>query len=394
MMPFICALILIFIIVHLMLAFVLLTQVLASLLYKSQPRFDIKNACPTVAIIVPAHNEANGIAETLQSILPQLREQDRLIVVADNCVDDTAAISRNLGAEAIERHDTSKRGKGYALDYGIRYLESNPPQVVLIVDADCILAPDAIRLLSSECLRRQRPVQALYLMKNSMQANVKSRISEFAWIVRNQVRPLGMKFLGLPCQLMGTGMAFLWQDICQAKLASGHIVEDMKLGLDLALQGKPPLFLPDALVTSQFPSENSASDTQRTRWEHGHLSVIIQDLPKLFIHAIKFKNLNTLAMGLDLVLPPLTLFVSTALILSMVSLVIYLFQPVAWLVIGPMILLATILISVGLAWLKYGRDVVSLQQLCCVPVYMIKKIPIYIKFLVRRQLDWVRSKRD
>jgi len=75
-----------------------------------------------VAVLIPAHNEASLIASTLESIRPQLASSDRLIVVADNCSDDTAAIAAGAGAESIVRTDQTKRGKGFALDFGVHYL--------------------------------------------------------------------------------------------------------------------------------------------------------------------------------------------------------------------------------------------------------------------------------
>ena len=53
---------------------------------------------PRVAVLVPAHNESSVIVATLESILPQLQAGDRLLVVADNCSVDTAALARAAGA--------------------------------------------------------------------------------------------------------------------------------------------------------------------------------------------------------------------------------------------------------------------------------------------------------
>src|SRR3984885_14058370 len=80
-----------------------------------------------ITVLVPAHNESRMIAPALRSILPQLSRADRLIVVADNCSDDTAAIAAAEGAEVIERSEMGHRGKGYALAFGVRHLESNAP---------------------------------------------------------------------------------------------------------------------------------------------------------------------------------------------------------------------------------------------------------------------------
>ncbi|TAG64012.1 MAG: glycosyltransferase, partial [Oscillatoriales cyanobacterium] len=49
---------------------------------------------PKVAVLIPAYNEAAGIAATISTILPQLTPQDRLLVIADNCTDATAEIAR------------------------------------------------------------------------------------------------------------------------------------------------------------------------------------------------------------------------------------------------------------------------------------------------------------
>src|ERR1700716_1588078 len=54
-----------------------------------------------LAVLVPAHDEASIIEGTIRSIVPQLNESDRLLVVADNCADDTAAVARSAGAEVV-----------------------------------------------------------------------------------------------------------------------------------------------------------------------------------------------------------------------------------------------------------------------------------------------------
>src|SRR5690242_7475277 len=58
-----------------------------------------------LAVLVPAYNESIGLLPTLTDIRSQLLQTDQLLVVADNCTDDTAAVAVTLGAEVIERHD-------------------------------------------------------------------------------------------------------------------------------------------------------------------------------------------------------------------------------------------------------------------------------------------------
>ena len=84
-----------------------------------------------IGVLVPAHNESAGLLDTLEDIKAQLRSGDRILVVADNCTDDTAAIARTAGAEVTERHDPAKIGKGYALDWGLQHLSADPPEIVI-----------------------------------------------------------------------------------------------------------------------------------------------------------------------------------------------------------------------------------------------------------------------
>jgi cellulose synthase/poly-beta-1,6-N-acetylglucosamine synthase-like glycosyltransferase len=374
-----------------LLVMVFLLQVLAAI-FLSKPSVITQQAenRPIIAVLMPAHNESLVIAQTIQSILPQLHSRDQLLVVADNCNDDTANIARSLGATVIERTNLHERGKGFALDFGLQNLKSNPPQLVLIIDADCVVTDGAIDKLARACVTYQRPIQALYLMESQPNPSLKTRVAAFAWLVKNKVRPLGFKALGLPCQLMGTGMAFLWEDIVKVNLASGHIVEDMKLGVDLCRINKAPLFLPEALVTSISPPTAEATNTQRTRWEHGHLSVILSEAPSLFLEAIKTQNFYMLGLACDLMIPPLAA-------LTLLCLATFIFSFI--LLVKLALLISTFLLialgcSILLAWVFFGREVISFKQLCYAPIYVLVKIPIYIKFFLNRQVDWVRSKRD
>ena len=349
---------------------------------------------PRLAVLVPAHNESSIIIATLNSLLPQLQAGDRLLVVADNCADDTAALARAAGAEVIERSNQQQRGKGYALDFGVRHLAADAPEVMIIVDADCQVSEDSIERLAICCIASGRPTQALYLMHAPEGSGLKVRIAEFAWRVKNLVRPAGWARLGLPCQLMGSGMAFAWQDIGLINLASGHIVEDLQMGLDFCRSGKPPLFCPAARVSSYFPRSDEGLSTQRTRWEHGHLGVIFSDAPKLLLESLRRGNWPLLGMTFDLLVPPLALLTLAAVAAFSMAWLLFmlsgLLAPAMLASIG-MLLLG---VAIVLAWGKCGRDVISFVTLLYAPFYVLKKIPLYLGFLLKRQVDWVRSKRD
>ncbi len=375
---------------------ILSIEVLFALLRRDCPTAppSARGSSETLAILMPAHDEASILADTIKAVRPQLGPADRILVVADNCADDTPRIAAAEGAEVVIRHDLMRRGKGYALDFGVRHLQSHPPDIVVIIDADCRPAPGSIDRLARACSQSARPVQALYLMHAGKDASVPMRIAEFAWVVKNQVRPTGLHRLGLPCQLMGTGMAFPWSCINEAELATGHIVEDLKLGIDLARAGTPPLFCPEALVTSRFPSSSEGIGSQRTRWEHGHLGVIVGEAPRLLWQSAVTLNAGSLALALDLIVPPLALLMLLVLTTWLAALAVLALMKSAFAFAVASAVLLLFASSVLASWQAYGRHIISLRSLAFAVVRAGLKLPLYLKFFVARQSQWVRSERD
>jgi len=348
----------------------------------------------TVAV-VPAHNESRNLIPTLLDLKKQLKPTDRLIVVADNCSDDTAIVAAEAGAEVLTRNDPSKLGKGYALDWAIRALQDNPPRVVVFVDADCRVAEGAVDELVAACIRTSRPAQGLNLMTAPANSEINYQVAEFAWLVKNFVRPAGLLALGLPCQLMGTGMAFPWDVIRSADLASGEIVEDLKLGLDLAKAGCAARFCPSARVTSTFPVSKDGSENQRERWEKGHIRIVFSSAPRLLLRALAHRNLDLFVLTLDLMVLPLSL-------LS--------FLLIASLAMGTLVVIAggsavALSISVAnaigfgfavfLSWIKFGKDVLPARSLSQVAFFILRKLPLYRRIFAGRPTNkWIRTDRD
>ncbi len=347
-----------------------------------------------VAVLVPAHNESSGLLPTLANIQNQLLPDDRLLVVADNCSDDTAMVAKAGGAEVVERNDPTKRGKGYALDWGMRHFSSDPPEIFIIVDADCRLAIGAIDNLALTCAMTGRPIQARYLMTAPVYSQINHQVAEFSWRVKNWLRPLGLHALKLPCQLMGTGMAFPWKVISSADLGNAHLVEDMQLGLDLTLAGYPPLFCPSASVTSEFASSVTGAGTQRKRWEQGHLDTILRNAPRLMAIAIWRRDWSLLAITLDLAVPPLSLLGSLVLGTFGFSLMCAIFSHSLMALAVSTASLLTFTLAGFLAWLKCGRDVLPASALLLVPSYAFRKLSIYGQFLSGKiDSQWTRTDR-
>jgi cellulose synthase/poly-beta-1,6-N-acetylglucosamine synthase-like glycosyltransferase len=262
--------------------------------------------------------------------------------------------------------------------------------VVVIIDADCLVRPGAINQLVTSAWRTGRPVQAVYLLDCPPEAGVLGQLSAFAFLFKNLVRPLGLTRLGLPCLLTGAGMAFPWPVLQKAHLASGNIVEDMQLGLDLACNGQPPTFCAQAHVDGVLPAGREAASRQRTRWEHGHLRTLLTQTPRLVLAALFRRRLDLLGLALELSVPPLSL--------------LGLLYGVAWLLwfAWPAPLAGMVLAGGGLAaggailaaWARFGRKFLPFTSLLAAPFYMLGKVPRFLAFLVRPQRLWIRTARD
>jgi cellulose synthase/poly-beta-1,6-N-acetylglucosamine synthase-like glycosyltransferase len=373
---------------------VLLVEVVAAVTFRQRQVMPKRAPLIRVAVLVPAHNESASLLPTLIDIKTQVCSTDRVVVVADNCTDDTAAVATAAGTLVIDRRDPEKKGKGYALAAGVAHLALDPPDIVIIIDADCRLAQGAIDGLTAVCALTNSPVQALDLMVAPEETTFNFQVAEFAWRVKNWVRPLGLKALGLPCQLMGTGMAFPWNVIRSVNLTSGSVVEDLNFGLDLAAAGFAPVFAPFPCVTSEFPTTVEGVQTQRARWEIGHISTILRRTPSMVFVGIFRANFNLLALALDLAVPPLSLLgillMGMLLIVGLAMLFGISPPSVAWLSAAS---LTGFVCAVFLSWLKFGRDVVPPSALLLAPSFIFEKICLYARLISRPNSQWVRTDR-
>jgi glycosyltransferase involved in cell wall biosynthesis len=89
----------------------------------------------TVTVVIPAYNEAEGIAAVLRRVRAALPDAE-LLVVDDASADATADAARAAGAR-VERHPAN-RGNGAAVKTGIRRATGD---VVLLMDADGQMDP-------------------------------------------------------------------------------------------------------------------------------------------------------------------------------------------------------------------------------------------------------------
>lgn len=374
--------------------FVLAAFLTVEIIMSFAARSDQKDAAEPagrLAVIIPAHDEAGGIAATIKSVRADLGANDQLIVVADNCRDETASLARSNGATAIERNDPVRRGKGYAMQFGIDHLRADPPDVVVFVDADCTIEPGALKRIGARALRLRKPVQALYLMRTPKDARPKQAVSAFAWLLMNRVRMAGLQELAGVTRLTGAGMAFPWAIISSMNLASGEIVEDLAMTIRLIERKQAPVLDLGAVVVSELAASEAGATRQRARWEHGSIRLALRYAPRLFLRGVS-GDLAALALAFDIAIPPLVMFAAMILIAMATSLPFALIghdEPLKLAMAAAFVAGCAIL---G-AWAAYGRTVLPPQAIGGLFGYLGSKLRVYGREGRKSTKAWTRTDR-
>jgi len=349
----------------------------------------VSRRTPRTAVLVPAHDEEAEIAQTLIEVSRELREGDRLVVVADNSTDATAEIAASHGAEVVERVDPLRTGKGFALEAGIQHLASDPPEVVVVVDADCRPEPGALRRIAARARSEDRPVQGASLVAPSDDGFL-SKVSALAFHARNEIRPGGLERLGMPVLLQGTGMAIPWHQIEGAPLGGNHLAEDRKLGISLAIEGNTPRFEPEARFWSSLEPEASASGGQRSRWERGHFAVVSEEIPRLLGRAVRDRRADLGALAAELSVPPLALLLKAWSASVLVALGLGASTPAVAALTLPG---AACFLLLGIASARSPSAPVSSGFLLAAPLYALAKAPLYARAMMGQKMGWVRARR-
>ena len=142
-------------------------------------------------IVVPAHDEEAGIADTVQSLLAidYPRELYRVVVVADNCHDATAERAAEAGAIVIERDDSARRGKGYALEHAFSRIVTEGKVDAVVGDRrGHRVTPNLLRAFAARLGVGARAAQAEYGVVNRA-ASSPHRLMRIAFALL-LVRPL------------------------------------------------------------------------------------------------------------------------------------------------------------------------------------------------------------
>jgi hypothetical protein len=352
-------------------------------------------------LLVPAHDEAGGIAATVASLLAidYPADRRRVIVIADNCSDATAAVARAAGAIVLERTAPDLRGKGHALAFGYAsVLADGVADAVVVVDADTVVSRDLLRVIAGEIDRGAECVQVEYGVRNQGDS-WRTRLMAIAFACYHTVRSLGRERLGLSCGLRGNGMAFATALLQRVPADAYSVVEDVEYGVILGLAGVRVVYAPEASVHGEMPVAAAQARSQRDRWEEGRAALRRRWVPPL-LRAAAGRGLRhrfdpvALDLAVDLLVPPLTTLglaavVGTALTAALAaSGLVPLAALVPWAVA-----LAALVLHVGRGCLLADAGPRVIVDLLWAPIYACWKLALGLRPRRRPATEWVRTAR-
>uniref|UniRef100_A0AAU7J852 Glycosyltransferase n=2 Tax=unclassified bacterial viruses TaxID=12333 RepID=A0AAU7J852_9VIRU len=242
-----------------------------------------------VTALIPAHNEQDGIEAAITGLRTQTTPPDRIIVVADNCTDDTVTIALSLGVDVIETTGNTAKKAG-ALNYALARILPDLPDddVILVQDADSALDAPFIENALVKIAEGYGAVGGVFRGDDRRGFVAHLQRNEYARYARDVAR------LGGRC-LVVTGTAALFRarllrEVSAARLAGtipagdGHggvydttvLTEDNELSFAIMHLGYRILSPKDCtLVTETMPTWGDLWK-QRLRWKRGAVENCVQ----------------------------------------------------------------------------------------------------------------------
>jgi cellulose synthase/poly-beta-1,6-N-acetylglucosamine synthase-like glycosyltransferase len=340
---------------------------------------------PRLVIVVPAHNESLGLLRTLRSLQRGVAAdaQTRIVVVADNCSDDTAAVALAAGVDVLERHDPVRRGKGHALRYAFDMLQD--AEGFIVVDADTDVEPGFLGAMRAALADGADALQCRYGVRDAL-ADRRTALADVALGAWNVLRPRGRAALGLSAGILGNGFALSRRALQAVPYSADSIVEDVEYHHLLVRAGLRVRWVDGAWVRGDMPVARSAAAQQRARWEGGRLRLLASQGPALAAGVLRgqWRLLDPL---LDLLLWPLAWQV------SLLLLALALGAAPVQIAAGAGLAVVALHVVVAL-WLMPARRE-HLRALLGAPAYVIWKLCLAATTwrAAGRHATWVRSAR-
>jgi cellulose synthase/poly-beta-1,6-N-acetylglucosamine synthase-like glycosyltransferase len=346
-------------------------------------------------VFVPAHNELPVIERVVASLkrLDWPADQYRIIVIADNCTDATAALARNAGAQVFERHEPGLRGKGYALAYAFaRSAMEAWADAVVVIDADAEASPNLLESFAARIERGAPAVQAHYGVLNPM-ASWRTRLMTIATAAFHIVRSRARERLRLSCGIRGNGWCVTHQLLRRVPYRAFSLAEDLEYGIEIGLAGGRVHYADEAHSNADMVSSEQIANKQRQRWEQGRFQLIRAKTPLLLRAALARHSVVCLDLALDLLVLPLSYVVLGIAALLVLAAVASWWQPLLlpWFFLG-MASLGAVALYVLRGWQLSGIGARGLVDLARAPLFLVWKLLLLLKR--RTASEWIRTERE
>jgi cellulose synthase/poly-beta-1,6-N-acetylglucosamine synthase-like glycosyltransferase len=346
-------------------------------------------------VIVPAHDEAAVIARCVGSLrrLDWPADRFRVIVVADNCGDTTAAIAAAAGARVMERQDPDRRGKGYALKYAFEASGAEHwADAVVVVDADSEVSSNLLEACAARIERGAQAVQAHYGVLNPW-ASWRTRLMAIAHAAFHIMRSRARERLRLSCGIRGNGWCVTHALLQRVPYEAFSLTEDIEYGIELGLAGCRVHYADEASVLGDMVSSAQIAQKQRRRWEDGRFSLLRSRALPLLSVALRRRSPVCFDLALDLLILPLSYVVVNVATLMLVAALGAWWNPrlLGWFWVASACG-GALLLYVLRAWQLSGMGARGLLDLACAPAYLVWKLVVMLSRHESR--EWVRTDRE
>lgn len=347
-------------------------------------------------VVVPAHDEEAGIERTVRSLLAldYPRDRFRVVVIADNCTDRTAALARAAGAIVVERRDLARRGKGHALAHAFAFSrESAVADAVVVVDADTIAASNLLSAFAARLAQGEETLQAEYAVANPDES-WRTRLMAIAFALFHGVRSRTRERFALSCGLRGNGMCFTHAVLARVPYDAFSVVEDVEFGIAVARAGVRVAYVEETRVASEMPAGGRAAGSQRARWEGGRAALARADGLPLLRDAVARRSAMLADLAMDLLVPPLGKLAATTVLGALAAGALVASHVAAPVALAPW---AAALVALGAYVARgcalSGTGARGAATLVAAPIYVAWKVGVALRRRATGTPEWVRTER-
>ena len=266
-------------------ALAMLSTSLAAVVYlkrsrkKNRPAAQKQPAPRRFLVAIPAHNEEANIAETVRSCraIQYPASLFDVLVISDNCTDNTASAGRDSGARVLERFDATRKSKGHAIEWLIETLkqsgEFDALDALVIIDADTAVQSDLLEQFALGLDRGSDWMQCYDCVGNA-DRSWRTRVMAYGFSLFNGITLAGRKALGLSAGLRGNGMCISTNGLRRVPWHAHGLVEDLEYSWMVRVAGERVEFIENTTVFATMLARGGTPlADQRRRWEFGRSSI-------------------------------------------------------------------------------------------------------------------------